>query len=131
VQKDAFIAKLLEVCDDLDGAEDGMVFDLTGCDFDPEDLQCNGAAGDGCLSTEQVAAIQKGFAGPIDSRGDPVYVGWFYDTGITNQGAGIPGLLNPGPSPVGGPTSSTTQDVDAEAARVNNNPVSRLGDSYS
>ncbi len=59
-----------------------------------------------------------------------MYVGWFYDTGITAGGGGLPGLLNPGG---GGPfgTPATTQDVDAEAARANNNPVSRLGDSYS
>jgi feruloyl esterase len=78
-----------------------------------------------------VSAIEKGFAGPKDSRGKQVYPGFFYDTGIAAQGGGIPGLLNPGPSPVGGPTAATTQDVDAEAAVVDNNPVSRIGDSYN
>lgn len=126
----AVIAKLLEVCDAMDGVADGMVFNVTGCNFGPKDLQCSGAKREGCLSAEQVAAIEKGFRGPIDSRGQPVYVGWFYDTGITAGGGGLPGLLNPGG---GGPfgTAATTQDVDAEAARANNNPVSRLGDSYS
>jgi len=129
--KKAFIAKLLEVCDARDGAADGMVFDATGCTFRPRDLQCPGAKAEGCLSPEQVAAIEKGFAGPKDSRGKQVYPGFFYDTGITAQGGGIPGLLNPGPSPVGGPVTATTQDVDAEAAVADNNPTSRIGDSYS
>ena len=129
--KKAVITKLLDVCDARDGAADGMIFDLAGCGFRPRDLQCQGAKAEGCLSTEQAAAIEKGFAGPKDSRGMQVYPGFFYDTGITAQGGGIPGLLNPGPSPVGGPTAATTQDVDAEAAAVDNNPVARIGDSYN
>ena len=130
-EKKAFIAKLLDACDARDGTKDGMIFDPLGCSFTPKDLQCSGAKADDCLSPEQVAAIEKGFAGPKDSRGKQVYSGWFYDTGITAQGQGIPGLLNPGPSPVGRPVSATTQDVDAEAATVDNNPVSRIGDSYT
>jgi hypothetical protein len=129
--KKAVIAKLLEVCDALDGAKDGMIFDALGCNFQPRDVQCAGAKAEGCLSPEQVAAIEKGFAGPKDSSGRQVYPGFFYDTGISAQGGGIPGLLNPGPSPVGGPTAATTQDVDAEAAVVDKNPTARIGDSYT
>jgi len=129
--KKAFIAKFLEVCDARDGAADGMVFDVRGCNFRPSDLQCKTAPSDDCLSAEQVAAIEKGFAGPKDSRGRQVYPGFFYDTGLNAQGGGIPGLLNPGPSPVGSPVTATTQDVDADAAVVDNNPVARVGDSYS
>lgn len=130
-EKKAFIAKLLDSCDARDGAKDGMIFDQAGCTFRPRDLQCQGAKAEGCLSPEQVAAIEKGFAGPKDSRGRQVYPGWFYDTGLTAQGAAIPGLLNPGPSPVGGATVATTQDVDEEAARVDNNPTARIGDSHT
>jgi feruloyl esterase len=129
--KKAVIAKLLEVCDARDGAADGMVFDVAGCNFRPSDLQCREAKTEGCLSPEQVAAIEKGFAGPKDSRDKQVYAGFFYDTGIAAQGGGIPGLLSPGPSPVGAPTAATTQDVDAEAAVVDNNAVARIGDSYN
>jgi hypothetical protein len=129
--KKAFIAKLLEICDARDGAADGMIFDVAGCTFRPRDLQCSGAKSEGCLSPEQVAAIEKGFSGPKDSRGVQVYPGFFYDTGITAQGGGIPGLLNPGPSPVGGPVTATTQNVDAEAAVADSNPTARIGDSYN
>ena len=129
--KKAVIAKLLEVCDARDGVTDGMIFDVTGCNFRPRDLQCPGAKAEGCLSAEQVTAIEKGFAGPKDSRGNQVYPGFFYDTGIAAQGGAIPGLLNPGPSPVGGPVTAVTQDVDAEAAVADNNPTARIGDSYS
>jgi feruloyl esterase len=128
--KKGVIAKILEVCDARDGVKDGMIFDVTGCPFSPKDMQCVGAKTDGCLSAQQVAAIEKGFAGPKDSRGRQVYPGFFFDTGITAT-TGIPGLLNPGPSPLGRPSTNTTQDVDAEAATVENNPTSRIGDSYT
>src|SRR5579871_5238821 len=129
--KKAVIAKLLEVCDARDGAADGMIFDAVGCNFKPSDLQCKGAKAEGCLSPEQAAAIEKGFAGPKDSRGKQIYSGFFYDTGIAPQVGAIPGLLNPGPSPVGSPITATTQDVDAEAAVADNNPTARIGDSYN
>ena len=129
--KKAVIAKLLDECDARDGAKDGMIFDPTGCTFRPKDLQCAGAKAEGCLSAEQVAAIEKGFAGPKDSRGKQVYAGFFYDTGITAQGGGIPGLLSPGPSPLGAPTTATTIDIDAQEATADNNPTARIGDSYT
>jgi feruloyl esterase len=127
----AIMAKLTEVCDMHDGVADGMIFDTIGCNFNPSSLQCAGAKAEGCLSAAQVAALNKGFAGPIDSRGNPVYAGWFFDLGITATGGGIPGIISgggAGPIPA---STATTQNVDAEAAQVNNNPSSRLGDSYS
>jgi len=127
----AIIAKLLDVCDARDGVKDGMIFDVTGCNFKPADLQCPAAKTEGCLSKEQVEAIAFGFAGPKDSRGNQVYPGFFFDTGITATGGGIPGLLATGNSPTGPPTTAVQQDVDAEAARVTTNPVSMLGDSWT
>ena len=126
----AIIAKLLDVCDAHDGVKDGMIFDVTGCTFKPADLQCPAAKMDGCLSKEQVDAITIGFAGPKDSRGNQVYPGFFFDTGITATG-GIPGLLASGNSPIGPPTTAVSQDIDAEAARVNSNPTSLIGDSWT
>jgi feruloyl esterase len=129
--KKAVIAKFLEVCDALDGAKDGMGFDVNSCTFRPRDLQCPGMKAEGCLSPEQAAAIEKGFAGPKNSKGVPVYSGFFYDTGIAAQGNVIPGLLNPGPSPVNGVITATTQDIDAEAMAADNNAATHLGESYS
>jgi feruloyl esterase len=127
----AIVAKLVEVCDARDGLKDGMIFDVAGCDFTPAALQCSGAKAEGCLSKEQVEAIQTGFAGPKDSRGNPVYPGFFFDTGITATGGGIPGLLASGNSPIGPPTTAVQQDVDAEAARAASNPSAILGDSWT
>ncbi|MEP7352011.1 MAG: tannase/feruloyl esterase family alpha/beta hydrolase [Acidobacteriota bacterium] len=70
--KKAVIAKFVEVCDARDGVADGMIFDAVGCNFTPKSLQCAGVKAEGCLSPQQVAAIEKGFAGPKDSRGKQV-----------------------------------------------------------
>lgn len=127
----AIITRLLEVCDGLDGIRDGMIFAPLACRFDPAILACAGPKAEGCLSAEQVSAIQKGFAGPKDSRGNQVYPGFFFDTGITASGGGIPGLLASGKSPLGPPNTSVDQDVDKEAAAARANPASQIGDSSS
>ncbi len=57
----------------------------------------------------------------------PVYTGFWFDTGITAKGP-IPGLLNPGPSPVGPPSYETTMDVDRESL-IAANPIAAVGDS--
>lgn len=84
------------------------------CHFDPKRLVCNGPKADGCLSSEQAAALAKGFAGPKDSKGRQVYPGFPFDTGIAST-QGIPGLLNGGSNPVGPPFTATTMDVDRRA----------------
>jgi pimeloyl-ACP methyl ester carboxylesterase len=110
------IKGLLKACDALDGLRDGMIFNTRGCHFDPQVLQCKGKKTDSCLSAAQVEAIKRGFAGPRTSSGIQVYPGFPYDTGIAFHGAGIPGLLNGGLSPVGPSPTGTTMNVDALAA---------------
>jgi feruloyl esterase len=90
---------LLQACDALDGVPDGMIFDAKGCNFNPQVLQCKGVKTDSCLTTAQVGAIQRAFAGPRTSSGRQVYPGFAYDTGIGAKGRGIPGLLNGGMAP--------------------------------
>lgn len=125
--KKLVIDSLLKSCDTKDGIADGMVFDARGCGFDPAALACKGPKTDACLAPETAAAIAKGFAGPKDSRGNQVYPGWFFDTGIAAE-RGIPGLLNPGPSPVGLPNTTTEMNVDRDAL-VAASQVSAVGDS--
>jgi hypothetical protein len=78
-----------------------------------------------------VSAIQSGFAGPKDSRGNQVYPGFFFDTGITASGGGIPGLLASGSSPLGPPNTSVDQDVDKEVAAALSSVAPQIGDSSS
>jgi feruloyl esterase len=93
-----------------------MIFN-PACRFDPKKLICAspGQQGGGCLSPEQASALEKGFAGPKDSKGRQVYPGFPFDTGIAAT-QGIPGHLNGGRNPVGPAFEATAMDVDARAA---------------
>jgi hypothetical protein len=130
--KKLIVNAILAVCDSKDGAKDGMIFNARACrDFDPvAALTCAGAKNDGCLTSQQTAALKKAFAGPKDARGNQIYPGFLYDTGITASGQGIPGLLSPGPGPLGPPTLSTELDVDKEVSRLAADPRT-IGDTRS
>jgi tannase/feruloyl esterase len=114
--KKTIIDGIVNQCDAADGLKDGIVFN-TNCKFDPKLLVCRGPKADGCISSEQAAALEKGFGGPKDSKGRQVYAGFPFDTGIAAT-QGIPGHLNGGRNPVGGPFTATSMDVDARAARA-------------
>jgi feruloyl esterase len=125
--KKLIVDSLLKTCDADDGVADGMIFNPQGCHFDPAALVCKGAKNDSCLTSAQASALRTAMSGPKASNGRPVYPGYFYDTGITFSGQGIPGVLS-GAAPPVGPRAPTTQDVDAEAAQVAVDS-STLGDS--
>jgi hypothetical protein len=117
----AVVQALIDACDARDGAKDGLIFDTRGCGFSPSTLACKGVKAEGCLSTEQVAAIEKAFAGPRDSQGRQVYPRYPYDTGIA-AGQGIPGILMPNAGPPVPPAPGLEQDVDAEARVADTDP---------
>lgn len=123
--KKTVIEGLLTQCDALDGVKDRMIFNTKACRFDPKTLVCKGAKTDGCLSAAQAAALEKGFAGPRDSKGRQVYPGFLFDTGIAST-QGIPGLLHGGSSPVGPGFTGIGMDVDAAVERVMNDPAEPL-----
>jgi feruloyl esterase len=129
-QRKTIIDGLLAACDAGDGLQDGMIFDVADCRFNPRTLACSGAKSDNCLSDEQVAAIQKAFAGPKDSKGRQVYPGFPFDTGITAT-QGIPGLLSGSMNPVGPPFTSTEMDVDQREESATADPQMRLTETSS
>jgi feruloyl esterase len=122
---------VLDACDANDGMKDGLIFDTRGCGFTPSTLTCTGAKTDRCLTSLQVAAIERAFAGPRDSKGRQVYPKFFYDSGITFKGRGVPGILSPGSGPPGPPILALDQDVDAEARAVDGDPMQMLTDTAS
>jgi len=77
-------AKVLEVCDRLDGVKDGIVADIRACQkaFHLADLTCKGAKSDDCLSATQVKALNRAFAGPHNSQGEQLYSDWPFDAGM-------------------------------------------------
>ena len=60
---------VLAKCDILDGVKDGLLENPTRCAFDPKELECE-SRGDGpnCLTTPQVEAVRKIYAGPTNPR---------------------------------------------------------------
>ena len=66
----------LAMCDKQDGIEDGILNDPRQCQFDVSTLLCNGEKTDSCLSDEQLAAVKVIYAGPKDSKGDPLFYGY-------------------------------------------------------
>ena len=107
------IDSFLEACDNKDGVEDGMVFNIEGCDFDPADLTCEGEKRGNCLTGKQVKAVKQGLAGPVTACGNQVYSPFLIDTGV-NAKAPIPGLLVMTNSMLGPPTKDIAMDVDRE-----------------
>jgi len=83
----ALVARgITTACDAADGATDGMVLRPDACRFDPRMLQCVGAKDASCLSSDQVAALQRAFGGPRTSSGRALYVGQAWDPGIAAPG---------------------------------------------
>lgn len=73
---------ILEKCDALDGAVDGIVSNPAACTFDVKTLQCKVSKEATCLSEPQVSALIKMFTGAKNSKGEALYTGWAWDAGI-------------------------------------------------
>lgn len=80
--------RVLARCDALDLLVDGIVADTARCQkqFRLADLQCPPGQADGCLSAAQVAALQRSWGGPRNSRGQALYSDWPVDPGIAASG---------------------------------------------
>ena len=117
--KKVVVNGLLSACDANDGLKDGMIFNTRACKFDPAALACAGSKTDGCLTSQQAAAIKKAYEGPRNLRGILVYPPSAYDAGIS-----LPGAL----------TGSTVQveiDVDGLFAGVVADAMNALTDTTS
>ena len=78
---------ILTACDRLDGLEDGIIDNFPACTADVVQpklagIACKGAKDNTCLSSGQIDALGKVFAGARDSKGDPLYADWEWDRGI-------------------------------------------------
>lgn len=67
---------VLNRCDAKDGLKDGLINAWESCDFRPE------MAG---LSSAKTAALKAVFDGAKNSKGEQIYSGWFYDSGINGE----------------------------------------------
>jgi feruloyl esterase len=99
---------VIAACDKNDGVADGVVDDPRTCVFDPRSLRCTGEDGPTCLTDRQLAAMQRMYEGPRDSRGRQVYPGFPKGSEAATM------------QPNGSPGSGWHQYWgDAEPARVN------------
>ena len=64
VLHDAVLAK----CDLLDGVKDGLLENPLSCSFDPKEIECRSGDAAGCLTSAQVDAARKVYAGPSNPR---------------------------------------------------------------
>src|SRR6185503_20123353 len=78
--------RITRACDAADGAADNMVLRPDACRFDPTILLCAGAKNADCLTSGQVAALERAFAGPRTSSRRTLYVGQAWDPGIAAPG---------------------------------------------
>lgn len=113
---------VLAACDAVDGLRDGMVFNPRACDFDPAKLACNGSNNTACLSPAQVGALEKGFAGPRNSRGKLIYR-------MSPNDAGVAAFLPSATPPAANAPLPTSVDVDGRLFEMLENPIAQMTDS--
>ena len=92
---------VLAKCDRLDGVKDGLLENPTRCAFDPKEIECRSGDGPNCLTTPQVEAVRKIYAGPTNPRTNekiwsPLYRGSELDWSFFSDA----------PSPIGIATST-------------------------
>jgi feruloyl esterase len=78
---------VLEACDAMDGAVDGMVQAFGSCTTSVvaprlSAITCRGEKSATCLSSPQVTALKKVFGGARTSKGEAAYAAWAWDAGI-------------------------------------------------
>jgi pimeloyl-ACP methyl ester carboxylesterase len=86
---------VLAQCDNDDGLTDGVMTDPTACKFDPKTIACKTGNQDGCLSKEEIAAVESITKGPM-LEGKPYHVGFPYggEGQAGGWGAWLVGLPN-------------------------------------
>jgi feruloyl esterase len=89
---------VLEACDAMDGAVDGLVQSFVSCTTPVvapklSAITCKGAKSEACLTPVQVTALKKVFGGARTSKGEAVYAAWAWDAGV---GGKVGGAYNMG-----------------------------------
>jgi poly(3-hydroxybutyrate) depolymerase len=89
-ERQTVVNAILDKCDALDGATDGMIQDTTACqakfDFMRDVPTCTGGRNGSCLTEAQKQAIAPIFSGATTSDGKPFYASFPFDTGLAGPG---------------------------------------------
>ncbi|KAA3512882.1 tannase/feruloyl esterase family alpha/beta hydrolase [Agrobacterium rosae] len=84
-EKAIVVKKILDACDALDGASDGMVSRISACHPDPAEWTCKAGETTDCLQPEKASYIKALFAGAYTSDGRAIYSKWPFDPGMVEQ----------------------------------------------
>lgn len=84
-EKAVAVKKILNACDMLDGAQDGMVSRVSACHPDPAEWACKAGETADCVPQEKALYIKKLFAGAYTSDGQAIYSKWPFDPGMVEQ----------------------------------------------
>lgn len=130
---------VLDKCDALDGAKDGLVQDTTACQaafhLDRDVPTCSGERNGSCLSADQKKGLAKIFGGHTTAKGAKVYTSFPLDAGLAGAGyafweftapvaldTGGVGLIWSAPpedaATFNGPVFALTGNIDDMLARV-------------
>jgi len=87
-KQQALHAAVLQACDALDGAKDGLIENPLACKFDPKVIECAGADGPACLTPAQVATARLMYAPTVNAKTGREVAGLPYGTegNWTDQG---------------------------------------------
>jgi pimeloyl-ACP methyl ester carboxylesterase len=124
---DALGKGILDSCDALDGAVDGMVLHPAQCNFDPASIACGPSRTDYCLAPNKVDAIRRLFAGSRDAAGNPVYTRWAYDPGVNSP---LWTMWKLGPADAVPPRAANTTLVAGAMSHVFSTPPQLTDDLY-
>nr|WP_315225837.1 tannase/feruloyl esterase family alpha/beta hydrolase [uncultured Limnohabitans sp.] len=122
--------RILDVCDALDGAQDGLVQNTQACQSSfnlQRDVKTCTAARDGsCLTAEQKQVVARVFAGGTTADGQPIYASFPYDTGVAGGNWAMWKFVNAlalDPLAVGAVFSSPPDRVDPLKIDINARPA--------
>jgi hypothetical protein len=67
---------VVEACDAKDGVKDGILNDPRQCRFEAKSMLCKSGDSESCLTEKQAIALEKLYAGPVDSHGHRIFPGY-------------------------------------------------------
>ena len=122
----------------LDGVKDGLLENPTRCTFDPKEIECKSGDAPNCLTTTQVEAVRKIYAGPTNPRTNeriwsPLYRGSELDWSFFTESAGPIGIATSALRMIlGDPTwdyRKTPVDFDRHVALADRSDIARVSAS--
>jgi feruloyl esterase len=129
---------VLGKCDMLDGVKDGLLENPMRCAFDPGEIECKAGDGSSCLTTAQVEAARKIYAGPVHPRTNekiwsPLYRGSELDWSFFSEAPGPIGIASTALRVIkGDPTwdyRTSPVDLDRDVALADRSDLARVNAS--